>query len=121
MSDSNNYVHGSHLLVHSSLHWTDMGADEISFWPFTVKHVVWLLYNRVPNYEPGLTPMELITKQKVTIVTSSAVMSGAVLHMFSNPSYKMVRNFQSRIVDPGLGSSWGICMSILLLLLMFGT
>ena len=51
------------FLVHSSLHWTDMGADDISLWPFAVKHAVWL-YNRVPNYESGLTPMELLTKQK---------------------------------------------------------
>ena len=40
-----------------------MGADDISLWPFAVKHAVWL-YNRVPNFELGLTPMELITKQK---------------------------------------------------------
>ena len=51
------------FLVHLSLHWTDMGADDISLLPFSVKHAVWL-YNRVPNYESGLTPMELITKQK---------------------------------------------------------
>ncbi len=25
-----------------------MGADDISLWPFAVKHAVWL-YNRVPN------------------------------------------------------------------------
>ncbi len=51
------------FLVHSSLHWTDMGADDISLWPFAVKHMVWL-YNRVPNFKSGLTPMELLTKQK---------------------------------------------------------
>ncbi len=36
------------FLVHSSLHWTDMGADDISLWPFAVKHAVWI-YNHVPN------------------------------------------------------------------------
>jgi hypothetical protein len=51
------------FLVHSSLNWMDMGADDISLWPFTVKHVAWL-YNRVPNFESGLTPMELPTKKK---------------------------------------------------------
>jgi hypothetical protein len=51
------------FLVHSSLHWTVMGADDISLWPFAVKHVVWS-YNRVPNYESGLIPLELLTKQK---------------------------------------------------------
>ncbi len=40
-----------------------MGADDISLWPFAVKHAVWL-YNHVPNFESGLTPMELLTKQK---------------------------------------------------------
>ncbi len=29
-----------------------MGADDISLWPFAVKHMVWL-YNRVPNLEGG--------------------------------------------------------------------
>jgi hypothetical protein len=51
------------FLVHSSLHWMDMGADDISLWPFAVKQAVWL-YNPVPNFESGLTPMELLTKQK---------------------------------------------------------
>ena len=36
------------FMVHWSLHWTDMGADDISLWPFPVKHTVWI-YNHVPN------------------------------------------------------------------------
>jgi hypothetical protein len=52
------------FMVHASLHWTEHGVNDISLWPFAVKHAVWL-YNRVPNRESGLTPMELITKQKV--------------------------------------------------------
>jgi hypothetical protein len=44
------------FLVHSNLHWTDMGADDTSFWPFALKHAVWL-YNCVPNFESGLTPI----------------------------------------------------------------
>ncbi len=51
------------FMVHASLHWTEHGVDDISLWPFAVKHAVWL-YNRVPNHESGLTPMEFITKQK---------------------------------------------------------
>ncbi len=46
------------FMVHSSLHWTDMGADDISLWPFAVKHTVWI-YNHVPNRESGITPLEL--------------------------------------------------------------
>ena len=51
------------FMVHASLHWTEQGVDDISLWPFAVKHAVWL-YNRVPNRESGLTPIKLITKQK---------------------------------------------------------
>ncbi len=51
------------FMVHSSLHWTDQGSDDISLWSFAVKHAVWL-YNRVPNHLSGLTPLELLTKSK---------------------------------------------------------
>ena len=51
------------FMVHASLHWTDRGSDDISLWPFAVKHAVWL-YNRVPNRTSGLTPLELLTKSK---------------------------------------------------------
>ncbi len=51
------------FMVHASLHWTEHGVDDISLWTFAVKHAVWL-YDRVPNCESGLIPMELITKQK---------------------------------------------------------
>ncbi len=51
------------FMVHSSLHWTDRGLDDILLWPFAVKHVVWI-YNRVPNRQSGLTLLELLTKSK---------------------------------------------------------
>jgi hypothetical protein len=51
------------FMVHASLHWTDRGSDDILLWPFAVKHVVWI-YNRVPNCQSGLTPLELLTKSK---------------------------------------------------------
>jgi hypothetical protein len=51
------------FMVHSSLHWTDQGSDDISLWPFAVKHAVWL-YNHVPNHLSGLTPLELLMKSK---------------------------------------------------------
>jgi hypothetical protein len=51
------------FMVHASLHWTDRGSDDISLWPFAVKHAVWL-YNQVPNCTSGLTPLELLTKSK---------------------------------------------------------
>jgi hypothetical protein len=49
--------------VHAFLHWTDRGSDNISLCPFAVKHAVWI-YNRVPNCQSGLTPLELLTKSK---------------------------------------------------------
>ncbi len=35
------------FMVHFSLHWLDSWSDDISLWPFAIKHVVWL-YKRVP-------------------------------------------------------------------------
>jgi hypothetical protein len=107
------------FLVHLSLYWTDMGADDISFWPFTVKHTVWL-YNRLPNFESGLTPMDLLTKQKADHrdILCSHVW-GCPLCMLE-PKLQMDRRFQSGIVGLDLVSSWGIQMSILLSLLIFG-
>ena len=88
----------------SSLHWTDMGADDISLWPFAVKHAVWL-YNRVPNYKSGLTPLELLTKQKADYLTSYVLMCGVVQHTRSNLSSKMARIFPSGIEGQDLDSS----------------
>jgi hypothetical protein len=51
------------FMVHALLHWTDRGSDDISLWPFAVKHSVWV-YNRVPNVRSGLTPLELITRER---------------------------------------------------------
>jgi hypothetical protein len=51
------------FMVHASLHWTERGSDDISLWPFAVKHSVWV-YNRVPNVRSGLTPLELITRER---------------------------------------------------------
>ncbi len=48
---------------HDSLHWTDHGSDDLSLWSFVAKHLVWI-YNRVPNAWSGLTPLELIIKER---------------------------------------------------------
>jgi hypothetical protein len=65
------------FLVHSSLHWTDRELDDISLWPFAVKHAVWL-YNHVPNCLSGLTPLELLTNPRQITMTSSVRMCGVV-------------------------------------------
>ncbi len=36
------------FMVHTSLHWTERGSDDLSLWSFAVKHSVWV-YNHVPN------------------------------------------------------------------------
>ena len=51
------------FMLHVSLHWTERGVDDLSLWPFAVKHAAWL-YNRIPNRVTGLTPIELLTKTK---------------------------------------------------------
>ncbi|KAL7449667.1 hypothetical protein ACHAXS_000213 [Conticribra weissflogii] len=51
------------MMVHASIHWPSDGADEIRLWAFAIKHTVWL-YNRLPNAQSGLTPLEIFTKTK---------------------------------------------------------
>ena len=108
------------FLVYSSLHWTEMGSDNISLWPFAVKHAVWL-YNHVPNYESGLTLLELLTKQKADhrdILRS---------HVWGCPTYVLKPKLQNGQKLPKwncwsrLGQFLGYWMSILPLLLWFDT
>jgi hypothetical protein len=75
------------FLVHSSLHWTDMGADDISLWPLSVKHVFGFT-TVFPILSPVLLLWNYSQNRRLTIATSSALMCGAVLNMFLNPSYK---------------------------------
>jgi hypothetical protein len=49
------------FMVHTYLHWSEYGVDDLSLWSFAVKHAAWL-YNRVPNRKSGITPLELLTK-----------------------------------------------------------
>ena len=51
------------FMVHTSLHWTENGVDDLSLWSFAVKHAAWL-HNRVPNRLSGMTPLELLTNVK---------------------------------------------------------
>ncbi|KAL7478076.1 hypothetical protein ACHAW6_003860 [Cyclotella cf. meneghiniana] len=49
------------FMVHVSLRWSEQGVDDLGFWGFAVKHAAWV-YNHVPNWLLGLTPLELLTK-----------------------------------------------------------
>ena len=51
------------FMVHASLHWTERSSDDLSLWSFAVKHSVWV-YNHVPNVRLGLTPLELMTRER---------------------------------------------------------
>ncbi|KAL7543264.1 hypothetical protein ACHAWF_007352, partial [Thalassiosira exigua] len=51
------------FILHVSLHWTEQGVDDMALWPFAVKHAVWI-YSHLPNRTTGMTPMELLTKNK---------------------------------------------------------
>ena len=50
-------------MIHSSLHFTENGVDDLTLWSFAVKHSVWV-FNRVPNQGSGISPMEILTKTK---------------------------------------------------------
>ena len=51
------------FMLHVALHWSKYGVDDLSLWPFAVKHAAWL-YNRLPNRVTGLTPFERLTGEK---------------------------------------------------------
>ena len=51
------------FMVHSSLHYTYHGADDISLWSFSFKNAVWL-QNRLPNYHSVITPREFLAINK---------------------------------------------------------
>lgn len=51
------------FMIHAALNWGDHGSDDLSLWSFAVDHSAWL-YNRIPQRQSGITPMEMITKCK---------------------------------------------------------
>ena len=50
-------------MIHSALHWTENGIGDLTLWSFAVKFAVWI-YNRIPNWETCISPMEMLTKTK---------------------------------------------------------
>ncbi len=51
------------FMLHVAFDWSDYHVDDLSLWPFAVKHAVWL-YNRIPNQVTRITPFEFLTKSK---------------------------------------------------------
>jgi hypothetical protein len=84
------------FMVHASLHWTERGSDDLSLWSFAVKHSVWV-YNLVPKVRSGLTPLELITRERSDYKDLSAVMCGDVRCLYLKPNFRMTKNFPSGI------------------------
>ncbi len=54
--------HGPSWFI-TSIYRTERGSDDLSLWSFTVKFLDWV-YNQVPNVRSGLTPLELITRER---------------------------------------------------------
>eukprot|EP01082_Thalassiosira_pseudonana_P005723 g5374.t1 g5374 contig2:418133-419951(-) len=103
--------HARTFMIHTSLHWSEYGADDLCLWSFAVKHAAWL-YNRLPNRKSGLTPFELLTRTKA----NHCDLLSTLLDILS---FKMERNYQSGIVVLGWVSFLVSVMSTLLLLQMF--
>ncbi|KAL7526047.1 hypothetical protein ACHAXR_002208, partial [Thalassiosira sp. AJA248-18] len=51
------------FMIHSSLHWTDHGSDDLFLWSFAVDHAGWL-YNRIPQCGSGIAPLEFLTRER---------------------------------------------------------
>jgi hypothetical protein len=89
--------------IHVSLHWTDQGVDDLSLWPFAVRHAVWL-HNRLPNHVTGLTPMELLTG------TRSDHRDLLRVHVWGCPVYVLNPKLQDgKKIPKSSQSPWAIC------------
>ena len=51
------------FMIHAAINWGEDGSDELSLWPFALDHAAWL-YNRIPQQNSGLTPLEMATSNK---------------------------------------------------------
>ena len=48
------------FMIHAAISWGEDGSDDLSLWPFALDHAAWL-YNRVPQQNSGLTPLEMVS------------------------------------------------------------
>ena len=51
------------FMLHTALHWSKYGVDNLSLWLIAVKHAAWL-YNRLPNRVTGISPLEMLTNER---------------------------------------------------------
>ena len=47
-------------MIHSGLHWSSDGSEDLALWSFAVDHAAWV-YNRIPQQRSGITPLEFLT------------------------------------------------------------
>ena len=47
-------------MIHSTLHSSSDGANDLALWSFAVDHAAWI-YKRIPQLRSGVTPLELLT------------------------------------------------------------
>ena len=98
------------FMIHVALHWADYKVDDISLWPFAIKHAAWL-YIRLPNQITGI-PLEMLTREKAT--HKDLLRS----HVWGCPTFcsirncRMTRRFQSGTGVRALGDSWDSLNSI---------
>ena len=69
------------MMVNAAIHWPEKGGDQ-SLWPFAMLYATWL-FNRLPGYDTGVTPLELLTQQK----SDHADLRRA--HVWGDPTYAL--------------------------------
>ena len=84
------------FMVHSSLHCTDHGANDIYLWSFVVKDDVWL-HNILPNYCSSITPLELLTRNRSDYHDLIWSYVWGVPFLYCTLNYKMIKRHQSGI------------------------
>ena len=70
------------MMLHSAIHWPEMA--DATLWPFAVDYAVHI-FNRVPNPETGLSPMDVFTGQRQPLRRLHD------LHVWGSPAYLLAK------------------------------
>ena len=52
------------FMIHGAMNWGEDGSDDLSLWPFTANHAIWL-FNWLPQWYSGITPLKMVTQSKM--------------------------------------------------------
>jgi len=66
------------MMFHAAVHWPEVADAEL--WPMAVDHAVYL-YNRIPNPSSGLSPLEILSNQKISVAKYND------FHVWGCPTY----------------------------------